>query len=90
MIPIARVLANPLIVPVPNIRSTTAAISVVTLPSIIAERALWKPLSTACLTVAPAPSSSFIRVKITTFASTAIPIESMIPAIPGRVRVILK
>ena len=88
-IPIASVIANPLIVPVPKIPSTSAAIRVVTLPSMIADNALWNPAFTDCLTEAPVASSSLIRVKITTFASTAIPTERMIPARPGSVNVTL-
>ena len=42
------------------------------------------------LTVLPVAISSRIRAKIMTFASTAIPIPRMIPAIPGSVRVISK
>ena len=88
MIPRIRVLAKPLTVPVPIRRSTIPAIIVVTFPSMIAERALSKPSLTADLTVFPAPISSLIRVNMITFASTAIPIDRMIPAIPGNVSVI--
>ena len=86
-IPIASVYAKPLIVPDPRTARTAAAIRVVTFPSMIAERALSKPLLIAILTFLPARSSSRIRAKMITFASTAIPMESRIPAIPGRVRV---
>ena len=68
--------------------STTAAISVVMLPSMIAERAFEKPLLTADSTVMPIWSSSLIRANMITLASTAIPIARMIPAIPGSVMVI--
>ena len=87
--PIASVIANPLIVPVPNIPSTRAAISVVTLPSMIADRALWKPPFTACFTDLPSASSSLIRVNMITLASTAIPTDRITPAIPGSVSVTL-
>ena len=90
MIPIAKVLANPLIVPLPRQKRTAAAISVVTLPSMIAERALLYPLLMAVLTFLPAVISSRIRAKIITFASTAIPMESRIPAMPGSVSVTSK
>ena len=42
-IPIASVEANPLTVPEPLQNSTPAAIKVVTLPSMIADKALLKP-----------------------------------------------
>ena len=41
----------------------------------------------AVLTVLPAAISSLILANVITFASTAIPIERMIPAIPGSVSV---
>ena len=88
--PRARVTAKPFTVPVPIIPRTAAAISVVTFPSMMAESALWKPLPTECQIFFPSLISSRIRAKTMTFASTAIPIERMIPAIPGRVSVILK
>ena len=44
IIPIIKVCANPFTVPVPNQNNTTAAINVVTLPSIIAGNALENPL----------------------------------------------
>ena len=89
IIPIASVVANPFTVPEPLIYKTTAAIRVVTLPSIIAERALSKPSFILACTDLPFLSSSLIRVNIITLASTAIPILSIIPATPGSVRVIL-
>ena len=88
IIPRASVYAKPLIVPVPKIPSTMAAIIVVTLPSMMAERALLKPFPIAVRTDLPRPISSLIRVNIITLASTAIPMDSTIPAIPGRVSVI--
>ena len=75
--------------PTPIRYNTTAAIKVVILPSKIADNALLKPASIALLTDAPAPSSSLIRVKIITFASTAIPTDNTIPARPGSVRLAL-
>ena len=53
----------------------------------MAENALEKPFITASLTVLPSASSSLIRSNIITLASTAIPIESIIPDIPGKVNV---
>ena len=87
--PIASVIANPLIVPVPNMPRTRAAIRVVTLPSMIADSALWKPPLTACFTDLPSASSSLIRVNMITLASTAIPTDRITPAIPGSVSVTL-
>ena len=86
-IPRASVMAKPLIVPVPLRYRTAAAINVVILPSITAESALPKPILMASRTFLPAAISSLIRVKIMTLASTAIPTERMIPAIPGSVSV---
>ena len=74
-------------VPEPKNISTNAAISVVMLPSKIALKAFLKPTLTESSSVLPLASSSLILAKIITFASTAIPIERMIPAIPGRVSV---
>ena len=53
----------------------------------IADNALSKPALIADLTDLPAPSSSRILVKIITFASTAIPMDKITPAIPGNVSV---
>ena len=88
-IPSASVYAKPFTLPVPIIPSTNAATSVVTFPSIIADNAFWKPTLSADFTFLPTLNSSLTRAKIITFASTAIPIERMIPAIPGSVNVIL-
>ena len=89
-IPIPSVMAKPLITPEPRKYSTIAAIRVVTLPSTIADVALLYPSLMEERTVLPVAISSRIRVKMMTFASTAIPTERMIPAIPGRVSVISK
>ena len=86
-IPSARVDAKPLTVPEPLQNRTTAAIRVVTLPSMMADKALEKPVLIADFTVFPTPISSLIRVKMITLASTAIPMDRIIPAIPGKVRV---
>ena len=90
IIPSASVCAKPLIGPVPRSPSTIAAIRVVILPSMIAERALLKPIFTEEATVFPVASSSRILAKMITLASTAIPMPRMIPAIPGKVNVIPK
>ena len=87
-IPIASVLAKPLTVPEPRKYRTAAAIRVVMFPSRIADSALEKPALIADFTLCPRPISSLIRVKMITFASTAIPTERMIPATPGSVSVI--
>ena len=52
-----------------------------------ADQALLYPTSIAPLRVLPLPSSSFILSKVTTLASTPIPTASIIPAIPGIVKV---
>ena len=59
---------------------------VVTLESRIAVNARLKPESIAARSVLPTASSSLILSKIITFASTAIPIERTIPAMPGSER----
>ena len=86
-IPRASVMANPLTLPLPIAPRTAAAIRVVMLPSTMADIAFSKPILMALLTLLPAAISSRIRAQIITFASTAIPMERMIPAIPGRVSV---
>ena len=86
--PSAKVMANPFTVPEPKTPRTAAAINVVTLPSTMAESAFLNPISMAAITLLPAAISSRIRAKMITLASTAIPMERMIPAIPGNVRVI--
>ena len=90
IIPMAKVVAKPFTVPEPRIYSTAAAIRVVMLPSKIADRAFSNPALMAFSTEFPAPISSLIRVKIITLASTAIPMDRIIPAIPGKVRVTSK
>ena len=85
--PTASVTAKPLIGPEPNWNSRTAAISVVIFASIIVVNAREYPASTADIGVRPFRDSSRIRSNMRTFASTAIPIVSTIPAIPGSVSV---
>ncbi len=89
-IPMASVMANPFTVPEPKSPSTRAAIRVVMFPSTMADMAFLNPISMEVETVFPVAISSLIRPKITTLASTAIPMERIIPAIPGRVRVTSK
>jgi hypothetical protein len=88
--PMKSVCAKLFIGPVPKKNSIAAAIKVVILQSISAGRALEKPDSIDVLKVLPAFNSSFILSKIITFASTAIPIVSIIPAMPGSERETLK
>ena len=59
---------------------------VVMLESRIAENALSKPAETDALIVLPTFNSSFILSNMIQSASTAIPIERTIPAIPERLR----
>ena len=84
-IPIHRVIANPLIGPVPNWNKTTAAMKVVILASTMVLKALAYPASIAARTVFPTRISSRMRSNIKTLASIAIPTVSNIPAIPGSV-----
>ena len=83
--PIIKVVAKPLIGPLPKINSTTPVKNVVILESNIDERAFLKPSVTAKASALPALSSSRIRSKIITLASIAIPMVRTIPAIPGKV-----
>ena len=84
-VPITRTIPNPFIVPTPNMYSNNATKNVVTFPSIIAAIALLKLLSKAFFGPTLFLNSSFNLSKMITFASTAIPIDSISPAIPGRV-----
>ena len=84
-VPIISVSANPLTDVVPNRYRTNAATSVVVCASTTVDRAARYPISTATLTDLPLPISSLIRVKMITLESTAIPMDRMIPAIPGSV-----
>ena len=60
---------------------------VVILESIIDDVAFSNPFSTALLIDTPFLSSSLILSKISTLASTAIPMVNRTPAIPGKVNV---
>ena len=77
------VTAKPLIGPVPNMNSTIAAISVVRFESTIVEYALSQPARMLACGDMPFASSSRMRSKISTFASTAMPTVSTMPAMPG-------
>ncbi len=85
--PTDSVTPNPRTAPEARKNSNTAASSVVTLESAIALSALRKPRSTAGRNPAPARCSSFMRSNTSTLASTAMPMASTNPAIPGSVRV---
>ena len=85
--PIPNVAANPLTKPVPKEKRAIQLISVVKCPSIIDEKASEKPFSIDLINVFPLLNSSLTRSKIRTFASTAIPILRINPAIPGSVNV---
>ena len=84
-IPINKVVANPLIGPEPNINSITAVRPVVMFASNIEESAFENPSLIESASPLPLRSSSLIRSKISTFASTDIPMVRTIPAIPGKV-----
>ena len=64
-----------------------AMIIIVTFPSKIAAKARLKPEFKAPSRVFPARISSLILSDVMIFASTPIPTERMIPAIPGIVRI---
>ena len=83
--PINKVVANPLIGPVPNTKRINAVSPVVILASKIEDSALLNPSAMAFLRPLPFLSSSLTLSKINTFASTDIPMVSTIPAIPGKV-----
>ena len=61
-----------------------------TFASVIVERARLKPASIATRMDLPEKTSSLKRSKIRMFASTATPIDKIIPAMPGKVIVALK
>jgi len=85
--PTIRVKANPLTKLVPNAKRITLTIKVLELLSRIEGQALLTPSSTLAKKLAPLFLSSRILEKIKIFASTAIPIERIKPAIPAKVRV---
>ena len=85
--PIPNVAAKPLTKFVPNKNNTKQLRRVVIWPSTMDELALWKPLSIDLVRVLPSHNSSLILSNIRIFASTAIPILSISPDIPGKVKV---
>ena len=85
IIPAHKVTANPRIGPEPRINRITPTSSVVRLASRIVTNALSYPAVIAVQRRFPIFVSSLMRSKIKTFASTAIPMVSKMPAIPGRV-----
>ena len=65
----------------------TATMTLVRLPSRMAEKARSKPSFTEPSTVLPERISSRMRSAVMTLASTPMPMLRMMPAMPGRVRV---
>ena len=86
-IPTINVKANPCTGPVPNRNNIIPVINDVVFESKIAFNALLNPSSTEALNVLPLDNSSLTRSNTKIFASTAIPIVNIIPAIPGNVNV---
>ena len=84
-IPISKVVAKPWIGPLPKNNKIRAVSAVVMLESKIDDKACLKPSTTAWLIFLPLRNSSLDRSNISTFESTAIPMVSTIPAIPGKV-----
>src|SRR5262249_23342694 len=87
MMPMISVIAKPCTGPVPTAYRMRAVRIVLTFESTIAFIAWRKPSSTARRSDLPCTSSSRMRSKISTFASTAMPIDSTKPANPGSVSV---
>lgn len=85
--PSPSVTANPLTGPEPTANMISAVRSPVILLSMIADSAFSKPISMARPAARPSRSSSRMRSKIRALASTAMPMVSTIPAIPGKVSV---
>jgi hypothetical protein len=85
--PIPSVSANPFIADVPSQNRIIEVIIEEMFESLIDSHALEKPSCKASCIDLPFLISSFILSKIKTFASTAIPIERINPAIPAAVRV---
>ena len=83
--PSASTSPNPLTIPEPKKYSVNATINVVTFPSIIVLIAFLKLFSKAFPDATFFASSSFNLSNIITFASTAIPIDRIKPAIPESV-----
>ena len=81
------VTAKPLTAPVPTYIRIKDVSKVVMLESNTAEKARSYPISTAVRSLWPFSSSSRMRSKTSTLASTAMPMVRMIPAMPGKVSV---
>ncbi|OPZ44110.1 MAG: hypothetical protein BWY94_01745 [Actinobacteria bacterium ADurb.BinA094] len=85
--PIIRVRAKPLGPAVANRNSIRAVRIVSTLASRMVRKPRAYPEFTAERTVLPCRTSSLMRSKMTTLASTATPMVRIMPAMPGRVSV---
>ncbi|OPZ57006.1 MAG: hypothetical protein BWY87_01719 [Deltaproteobacteria bacterium ADurb.Bin510] len=85
--PSASTKAKPFTGPEPKLPRKKQVIRVQALESRIDGNARLKPASMPARSVLPSFSSSLRRSKIRMFASTAMPIERMKPAMPGRVSV---
>jgi len=85
--PKERVRAKPCTKEEPNQNRIIATNKVVRFPSRIDGHARVNPSSMATIKFLPARSSSLMREKMSTFASTAIPTDKITPAIPANVRV---
>ena len=85
--PKRKVSANPCMSGVPNQKRIRAVIILEELESRIESHARENPFFVDSAIVRPPLNSSLIRSKIRTFASTAIPIDIINPAIPAAVRV---
>jgi hypothetical protein len=83
--PITRVVANPFTAEVPKKNRKTHETTVVTWVSTKVAKALENPTASAAAEDLPTRNSSRMRSKISTLLSTAIPIVSTAPAIPGKV-----
>ena len=88
--PTPKLIAKPLTGPEPNTVKIPAVMITDTLASVIVERARLKPASMATRMDLPEKTSTLKRSKIRMFASTATPIDKIIPAMPGKVIVALK
>ena len=86
--PTASASANPLIRLVVKKYNTKQVISVEMFESRMEGQALLNPSLMARSNFFPARNSSFILANIKILASTAMPMDRMNPAIPGKVRVI--
>ena len=88
--PTPKLIAKPFTGPEPKIVKIPAVIITDTFASVIVANARLKPASIATRMDLPENTSSLKRSKIRMFASTATPIDKIIPAIPGNVIVALK